>query len=345
MRILAVLHSPAGTGSDTTIRRIAGHLRDAGHSVLFCLDPGTPEALTRLARSHGVEALIGTHALLSGSLFVDTGLPYVLVFGGTDLNESVFDAESLTVMTAAVRGASALIAFNADFVRRCRALWPEVEDKLHHVPQGVSTEPEPGYSARAALDLPPGARLLLLPSGLRPVKDPLLLVDCVRSWHREDPRIHLVIAGLSYNADFEGIVRRRAPPGSGVRYVGPLPRARLHATMRQSVATLNTSLSECSPNAILEAMHLGCPVLVRDIPGNTCLVRHDVTGLVFDDPQTFRDQVQRLLENPALGARLGREAAAFAATEHGLREEAQAYADVFGTVRPRPAGRERDKVV
>ncbi|MFJ6610153.1 glycosyltransferase [Streptomyces sp. NPDC091289] len=329
MKLLAVLHSPAGSGSATTILRIAGHLRKAGHSVLLAPDPGDPEALAALAHSHDIDMLIGTHALICAASFSATGLPYVIVFGGTDLNEYALDPEALATMTHTVDRAAALVAFNADFVRRCLKLWPHVRERLHHIPQGVETRPERDFSMRRWLGLPPESELLLLPSGLRPVKDPLMLVDCVRRWHEADPRIHLIIAGLSYDAEFEGIVRRRCSAGPGVRYVGPLPRGLLHAAMRESTAVLNTSLSECSPNAVLEAMRLHCPVVVRDIPGNTCLVRHGETGLVFDRPEEFRDHVQRLIDDPRLRAELGREAAKCALAAHGPRVEYTAYASVF----------------
>ena len=332
MKLLAVLHSPVGSGSATTILRIAGHLRRAGHSVLLAPDPGGPEALAELARNHGVDALISTHAFICAPSFGATGLPYVVVFGGTDLNEYALDPDSLATMTRAVDGATALVAFNADFVRRCLTLWPHVREKLHHIPQGVETRPAHDFSMRERLGLPPEAEMLLLPSGLRPVKDPLMLVDCVRRWHGDDPRIHLIIAGLSYDPEFEGIVRRRCPAGSGVRYIGPLSRGQLHAAMRESTAVLNTSLSECSPNAVLEAMRLHCPVVVRNIPGNTCLVRHESTGLVFDTPEDFREHVQRLIDDPMLGARLGREAAKCALTAHGPRVEYAAYASVFDSL-------------
>src|SRR4029077_8854317 len=119
-------------------------------------------------------------------------------------------------------GAAALVCFNLDFVQRCLALWPAVQEKLHHIPQAAETWPAPGFAALEALGLPPDARLLLLPAGLRPVKDPLMLVDCVHRLHAEDPRIHLVIAGVSYDPEFEGIVRRRCEARAGVRYVGSL---------------------------------------------------------------------------------------------------------------------------
>lgn len=327
MKLLALLHGPPHTGSDTTIRRIAAHLVGYGHSVDLVPEPAEPAELAQLAEAHGAAALIGTHAFFSGRAFLHADLPYVLVFGGTDLNELSEDTESFAVMTRAVEQAAGLVAFNEDFVRRCLALWPQAAGKLRRIPQGVHTRPS-RFSLRGQIGLAPDAKLLLLPSGLRPVKDPLFLLSCVRQWHLEDPRIHLVIVGVSYDPDYEEIVRRRCGPGPAARYLGTLPRADLHAAMLESTVVLNTSTSECSPNAVLEAMHLGCRVAVRNIPGNTSVVEHGVTGLVFDDPEDFRRQVQRLLDDEQLGHRLAWRAQRFVRRAHDLRSERVAYADL-----------------
>jgi glycosyltransferase involved in cell wall biosynthesis len=335
MRILAVLHSPVGSGGDTTIRRIAGHLVESGHSVVPLPDPGDAGLLRQAVARHGVEAMIGTHAYLSGQLFLGSDLPYVIVFGGTDLNDFVLDPDAMALMTAAVDEAAALVAFNDDFVRRCQDLWPRAAAKLWHIPQGVNTEPAPDFSLRRRLGLSTEDILLLLPSGLRPVKDPLMLIRTVARWHAEDPRVHMVISGLSYDDDFQGIVTRRCAASPGVDYIGALPRPQLQAAMREATAVLNTSLSECSPNALLEAMRLRCCVLVRDIPGNTCVVRHNETGLVFSDPDDFRVQAQRLVDDARLRVTLGRRAGRYARWRHGLQPERAAYARLFQAVEER----------
>ncbi|MFT7872072.1 MULTISPECIES: hypothetical protein [Amycolatopsis] len=56
---------------------------------------------------------------------------------------------------------------------------PEIADKVRVIPQGVRTDPS-RYSLRRALGVGQDAKLLLLPSGLRPVKDPLFAIDCAK---------------------------------------------------------------------------------------------------------------------------------------------------------------------
>jgi pimeloyl-ACP methyl ester carboxylesterase/glycosyltransferase involved in cell wall biosynthesis len=348
MRLLAPLHSPPASGSDTTIRRIAAHLTAAGHSVLLVPAPEEPVELARTAKAQDIDAMIGHHLFFSGEQFLEVGIPYVLVLGGTDLNEFALEPEYLTVMTEAVERAYAVIAFNDDFVHRCRTLWPQVSDRVHLIPQAVHTEPS-DFSLRECLGLGQDAVVLLLPAGLRHVKDPLYLVDCVRQWHAEDPRIHMVIMGLSYESGFLDMVLRRCGTDQGVHYLDALPQADLHAAMRDSTAVLNTSLSECSPNAVLEAMDLGVPVLVRDIPGNTCIVTDRVTGLVFDSRSDFRRLAARIVDDPDFAGRIGARGQEFVRREHRLDAEQAAYASVFQSMRedllPGLASATRDRLV
>ncbi|WP_290056612.1 alpha/beta fold hydrolase [Amycolatopsis solani] len=324
MTLLALLHSPAASGGDTTTRRIAEHLSASGHPVRLLPHA---DAVAEAAKDADVLAMVGTHALLSGSTFLETGRPYVLVLGGTDLNEYALEPVFHQVMTQAVERAAGLVAFNDDFVRRSRELWPQVADKVRYIPQGVRTTPS-DYSLRRALGVGADAKLLLLPAGLRPVKDPLFAIDAVKQLHEDDDRVRLVIAGVSYDEDYEAMVRRRCGGSPAVRYVGALAREDLHAAMREATAVLNTSTSECSPNSLLEAMDVGCPVVVRDIPGNTCLVEHDATGLVFADRDGLREQVRRLLDDDVLARRLRRHGQEHVRRVHGMPAERAAYAAV-----------------
>ncbi|WP_434739760.1 glycosyltransferase [Micromonospora sp. SH-82] len=307
-------------------------------------DPGDATRFHQAALEYEADVLFGTHALLSGRLFCGSPVPYVLAFGGTDLNDHVHDQETLDVMAEAATGAAALVAFTQDFMARCGRLWPQVLDRLHHIPQGVWTDPARHFSLRHLLGLSSQDRILLLPSGLRPVKDPLLLVDAVQRWHREDARVHLVIVGHSYDPSFERVVRRRCAVALGVHYVGALSPRQVHAAMAEATMVLNTSLGECSPNALLEAMSLGAAVLVRDIPGNTCVVRHEETGLVFTDPDDFLRQARRLCDDEALRLRLGGAARVQVEARHGMAGERDAYGAILADLARRASSSAGDRV-
>lgn len=69
---------------------------------------------------------------------------------------------------------------------------------------------------------------------------------------------------------------------------------------------LNSSLYEGQSIAMLEAMAMALPLVATDVPGNRDLVRHEANGLLapLDQPAAIADAIMRLVDDPALYARL-----------------------------------------
>ncbi len=70
-----------------------------------------------------------------------------------------------------------------------------------------------------------------------------------------------------------------ATADSRYRWLADCDRATALGWMQQSIATINTSLAEGGANTILEAIHLGVPVLASNIAGNRGLLGKDYEGL------------------------------------------------------------------
>lgn len=73
-----------------------------------------------------------------------------------------------------------------------------------------------------------------------------------------------------------------------------------------------TSDWEGLPNALMEAMALGLPIVATDCPcgGPRTIMTHEVDGLLIPikDEQALADGINRLIENPELAWQLGRQA-------------------------------------
>uniref|UniRef100_A0A2K6PUY7 Glycosyltransferase 1 domain containing 1 n=1 Tax=Rhinopithecus roxellana TaxID=61622 RepID=A0A2K6PUY7_RHIRO len=95
-------------------------------------------------------------------------------------------------------------------------------------------------------------------------------------------------------------VKAKVRRAAGVRLIGEMPQEDLHAVVKNCFAVVNSSVSEGMSAAILEAMDLEVPVLARNIPGNAAVVKHEVTGLLFSNPQEFVHLAKRLVSDPAL---------------------------------------------
>ena len=110
---------------------------------------------------------------------------------------------------------------------------------------------------RARFGLAAGERLLLLPAGLRPVKDVLFgalaLADAERRRTAPDddptlpPRLCLRVVGPELDAAYAATVRAQLDalrPRGAAAWVGPMGRTELHVAMAISLCVLNTSASE-----------------------------------------------------------------------------------------------------
>jgi glycosyltransferase involved in cell wall biosynthesis len=106
---------------------------------------------------------------------------------------------------------------------------------------------------------------------------------------------------------------------------------------------LLTSHHEGAPNAVLEAMAMGKPVVATDVPGVSEIVEHGVQGFLAppNDADAFAEHVIALLESAELRRRIG---AAGRATVHkhygdqtNVRELAELLAQLVRETESRPA--------
>ena len=108
--------------------------------------------------------------------------------------------------------------------------------------------------------------------------------------------------------------------GGRVRFLGALePGAVWGAMNRFGVAVLST-LSEGMPNAVLEAMLAGRPVVATAVGGLEEIVTDGVTGFLVPvrDASAMAAPIARLLKDPPLAVRMGAAARAHVQAAHGV---------------------------
>ena len=117
--------------------------------------------------------------------------------------------------------------------------------------------------------------------------------------------------------------------GGRVRLLGQ--RDDTAALMRLSDMVVLPSVSEGLSNVIIEAMMQGLPVIASRVGGNVELVGHDATGLLFEagDDAGLAACMARLLDDPALRARLGAAAGRRALRDFSVRGMVDAYSSLY----------------
>ena len=91
------------------------------------------------------------------------------------------------------------------------------------------------------------------------------------------------------------------------------------------------SLMEAFPNAVMEAMAVGLPVVATNVGGIPELVRHEENGLLVPagDDQAMAAAVLRLMEDPSAAAALGRAARATVAQTYSFEAMIRAFETLY----------------
>ncbi|XP_032327572.1 glycosyltransferase 1 domain-containing protein 1 isoform X2 [Camelus ferus] len=350
MRLLFLAVLRRHTGNAVTAQRVRDHLEAAGHECILkdAFDFESPSEIANFIKAESLEAALALHLYRGGRLLRGHGIPFGVIFGGTDLNEDVNQGEKNKVMGKVLEEARFAVAFTESMKETAQTQWPHARGKIFVQSQGISTAPNAAFNWNSflqrsdmkkhrgneiALRMGPvegtsenlllacfyvqlhtlgndevleinqsadHLHVFLLICGLRRVKDPLYLVDAFSEWHQEEPNVYMVIVGPEVDPVFTREVEAKVKRSPGVRLVGEMAQEDLHAVVKNSFAVVNSSVSEGMSAAILEAMDLEVPVLARNIPGNAAVVTHEVTGLLFSDPQEFVQLAKRLVSDPAL---------------------------------------------
>jgi len=116
---------------------------------------------------------------------------------------------------------------------------------------------------------------------------------------------------------------------TGLRVTGWLEHGRAVEELTKADIFVHYSRWEGLPNAVLEAMALGLPVVASDIPGNRELVRNGENGFLAADEAGLLRHTLALAKDPELRARLGAAGRALVAGEYTrermLREMSELY--------------------
>ena len=303
-------------------------LRERHRYDTFLLD-----ALRRLAASHG-PALVETHHVKSHCLLAASGLwrrhKWVAFHHGyTQTNVKVRAYNQLDRWS--LRHADHVVTTNYRFARmlEARGVARSRITVLHNAVRDMRTDAGEVSALRRKLGLETHDRVVLCVGRLSHEKGHAYLIRAARSWRG---RARLVIAG-------EGPDRPRL---ERLAHETGCTDSVVFAGLTSSVAPFYAmadvfvlpSLSEGSPNVLLEAMAAGLPIVATEAGGIPEIAVDGVTGLLVPprDVDALACAVNALLENRSRGARLAAVAKSMAGQRYTPERRAAVLAAVYTKV-------------
>ncbi len=215
--------------------------------------------------------------------------------------------------------------------------WLRIQpDKLRLIPNGIAVETYRPMDRscrrkihREVFKTEPGTLAIGTVGRLWPQKDPFCFVEAadILLSRGVDAEFFLIGDG-DLRHDLEGVIRLRGREDQ-IHVLG------WRTDVPRLVAALDlfvlTSRWEGLPLALLEALACGTPVVASDIPGNREAVVEGVDGLLArcGEPQSFADQIQKLLSHPGLRREYGKAARSKIRKSFRLDERVIKVEDVY----------------
>ncbi|MHC4992620.1 MAG: glycosyltransferase family 4 protein [Planctomycetota bacterium] len=263
----------------------------------------------------------------------ETGVPGLLEVNAPLLEEQrrfrtlSLPEETEAAVNRAFAAASGFLCVSDAVADSVRAS-PAVRAPIHVVPNGVDTGRfDPGMSPALARD--DGTITIGFVGSLKPWHDLASLVVAFATIHRRQPSTRLLVVG-----DGPG----RAPLEAAVAEQGLGDAVVVTGMVRPDevpglVCAIDIAVAPYpplepfyfSPLKVMEYMAAGRPIVGAAIGQMTQLIEHGESGLLYapGDTTALTESLQRLLEDPALRARLGERARQTALDRHSWQGVAQ----------------------
>lgn len=209
------------------------------------------------------------------------------------------------------------------------------------VHNGVNVDsfyPQDGSAMRAALGIEPAERIIGMFASFKPQKNHALLFAAAKRVFRRVPKTRLLLVGDELYAGMHGSDEYKRQTHDLLDKLGIRERC-IFAGNQSDVAklfsvcdlTVMPSLFEGTPNAVLESLACGVPVIATDVSDNSYLVPEGRAGFIvpLGDDETLANQICRLLSDDELRSAMSREARQWTVQEFSTARLAAKTAEVY----------------
>ncbi|TAH34687.1 MAG: glycosyltransferase, partial [Planctomycetota bacterium] len=224
---------------------------------------------------------------------------------------------------AAAQGAAALVALGRAAAAAGRRAYRLPADRITVIPQAALPLPRTRQRPSALRALQGSTELVLVPTGIRAVKDPRRAVAALAPLAAQRPQLRLWVAGPALDARYARRLQADLRRHTFARWLGAVPRARFLPYYRAARVILSTSRAEGGPpNALLEAAPAGRPALASDIPAHR---EFPGAPALFRTDAELRRKLRQLLDDPGAASRLAQQQRRRARARFSLQQEARGW--------------------
>jgi D-inositol-3-phosphate glycosyltransferase len=229
-----------------------------------------------------------------------------------------------------LRFADRIVAATQAELAQLQWLYQADTRKVVVVPPGVDVSrfyPIPKDEAKEYIGVPPCDRMLLFVGRIEPLKGLDTLIEAIGQMRNAglfiDQPICLTVIGGDPDVSPEAMsaemarlkaLRERSGVGDLVTFIGKRDQDTLPYYYSAAEAVVMPSYYESFGMVALEAMACGTPVVASEVGGLAFLVQDGITGYTVpvDEPDALAEKLTVLIEDAALRARMGKQAAHFA---------------------------------
>jgi phosphatidylinositol alpha-1,6-mannosyltransferase len=241
------------------------------------------------------------------------GKPAIVSLRGNDVDRGLASGRRLPMLLWTIQHADVLAGVSREILRKAAALVDRGK-ALRFVPNGVDTDVFTSDGGQAVPIPEEAPRPWIAFSGELRLKKGLTILESLAERLARAKRGTLVLIGGVRNDERATFGRWRQAAPEAARRVREMPYdhdpARLAAVYRAMDVFVFPSLWEGLPNALLEAMACGRPVVVSNVGGLSDVVEDGVNGRIVpvERLDTFTDRVLDLLDDAETRERLARAA-------------------------------------
>ena len=264
---------------------------------------------------------------------VEADIPLIVTFRGSDLDIRLFGSNFGHVQTA-VRCADACVCLNAR-ARRVVARVLQPQAPVYEIPNHIEAEsPDDAPPAPVQLSHDSAPVIGCVGEFRRVIGLDWLLAAFARVAAEMPCRLALIGPFRDTEALYYTPLIDRHPFVQRILRVGPVAHAQIPAYLNACDLLVFPSVSDGSPNKVLEAMRAARPIIAAPVGGILEMIRHEQEGLLVDPRATddLAAAITRLLRDPAEARALGRAARERALTHFTAARELAAWRACYGTV-------------